>query len=392
MHHLVAGRRVVLIDDVLVSGETMRRHLADLHELENPPAEIRSSVAVISSDAVLDRETVSELGVLPVEVPGDHVHQLASQLASCLGDGLIPFFTDFPVTTETTVSHDTLAAALGGTPWTVVDVTTAQLGLSGVRSISLLPPPEVVDRFAGSLGGEFGFKIIKFRLFVRDDPYEPRLRVVPIVVPDQLLGCDQLADTQSGSLPNGAAVFLLSMRFLLFAMEELDLLTEVQLDNMYDNLAALTATQAVDAAPLARFTPLAEPATSDESLPDARISFPSELRDPGSFVIGDDLVDPLVEQCAQWFTVEHRDPVSLAEVAAVLGAEQAQASLVLDVLNDLGFLVPRPSEYGRVYRPGESFLIDPGVATVGLLGGRYASRARTIEWTSEGYSQPLLGH
>jgi hypothetical protein len=404
--NLLNGKRVALVDDVVVTGKTLKNK-RDFLLAENVQisGELTIDVAVMDEGyQPSDELKLSEFNypsVGRVVLPRNEVDSLACELAECLGTGLVPFFTDFPVSKETPTTSDVLSSLLSLEGWATINVTPSPLSFSGVRSLSLMPPEHEIDAFANDLGIKSGFQILKVRLFVRDDPFKPSFRLVPIVVP-----INNLAVTGDGWVgKDGAALYYISWRFGEFLRKQIAGLPDFEWDPTYEGLAAACLSEL---SPLNELTVtdksiVLEPLTGNETGSDSSCNeidsdsvrkILETLSRSRNSVLGDNVVEPFVMQFKKWFGENQTSDVkekTLGAIANVFKITPSLASIAIDVLNDLGFAVSRPQGGTRVYRHGESFLALINDCPVGLLGGKYASRRETIVWNEDGSSTKILG-
>ena len=305
------------------------------------------------------------------------VHLLASELAESLAVGGIPLFTDFPVSVYETVERAALEEWLRlRSEWTIVDVTPGRLALTEIRNLTLLPPESFIQEFCADLGAEINFQILKLRMFIQENALRPTIRVVAIAVPDQAVaGVDAVV-----------ANYEISVRFLDFCRRQLDVESSLfGLDPSYEAIA-------VHPKPLPEELSF-EPRGSETPLEIAQPILTVEgLSRSGQFTLGDDIVKPIVKRFAEHFSragTKSTPPLLLQEIADSLRSTTQTASLVLDVLNDIGFAVPRTMGSDRVYRTGESYL-ELIESTPGQLGGSYALLPRTVRWSDEGLGEVLV--
>lgn len=410
MYEELKGKKIAIVDDVVVTGNTVKRRKE--HVLKNIQSNnhISINVAVISESLEGDvNQEYAELGVQPIRIAEKEVHKLAFELALCLLSGLVPFFTDFPVYDEIKVTNKELNSLLSMEDWSTIDVTPSALAFSDVRSLSLIPSEHLISSFAQSLKISSKFQIFKLRIFVQDDPFSPSFKVVPIVSPSNQLEVNFDEDwfeteNQAKSIKDGASLYLLSYAFFEFLKKEISIIkaisekTPFQLDANYGNLASvpnkfLQHTNGIEIK-INEGSPIDIKPYADLPV-ESNTIFPNELTSSGVFVLGDDLVNPVIEQFKRWFPQDQPfgdKTVCLNDIASVFkgGATSIQASIIIDLLNDIGFAVPRPLNGSRAYRPGESFLkADLENMKPGVFGGKYAMRQNTIIWKN-GNSKTLV--
>jgi hypothetical protein len=405
------GLRLRVLDDSLVSGRTLQNRIERVRSLVGNSGAVSAEVVVASDE--LD-DLPPELVSVPIRLSTESTAALNRDFASVFGRTLMPYFTDFPVSAQVSLSLDAFGRLLDNASWVTVDVTNAALAGTAYRTYSLLPRSSFREMLAARLGGAAHLlEICKIRVFTEDAGAEVRVRVVAIVSFGALEVASVLTCASALGLPDrvdhvdqamGAATYLASTAVL----------------EAFSSMLAETSTTLGEAAGHTSFEP-------DEEI--AEINLGHELRqrieqlgsdlevlsglravDDGDgtnraleqelrwsdtqfedsaplFILGDDLVQPLFTKIAEINTAVSRhaadwsqESISARSASAELGSNTATLSLCLDVLNDLGFAVPHYYEFSgrvfRAYRPGEvAFESQP---RAGRLGGLLASIPDTL--------------
>jgi hypothetical protein len=407
-HSFWLGKRVVLIDDSVYSGTTLRDRVERLEKLLGESGSLEIHVAFQVGDIDLDVQALVAADP-PISLSGSETAELNRQYARMFGMSLTPYFTDFPVSKLESISVEHFDEIVSNPNWISVDVTNSTISGTGFRSYTLFPAGDFLEELGRVFGPLKGlFDICKLRIFVADDsPTTVRFRVVPIV---SLASIDRnvvrtiLAGLGLTSAPNWTdhqVVGLISYTFARLLMKafrdqlksQISPFILIELDShassvdlggsLFERLDKAIRTWSVSS-----FLPLLDGRSILDSEPNltwqgkalAKVASPH-------FVVGDDLVEPLFkiltelrpapsDRSFRW--VDHS--ITLSELSDRLQADFATVSLEVDVLNDLGFAVPTNYLVGekiqRAYRPGEAAFDQALVA--GALGGRLAAVLQTI--------------
>lgn len=189
-----AGRRAVLIDDVMNLGSSLTRRYDELRELVGDRSVISVLVALRdkgrSSPAFmrhLDIRAEAEGG--PLERSDKQLDALAQQMATCLYRSLMPYFTDFPILKLIDAPSAVLDGLLATERWMVADVT-APISGEGQRAYTLLPTVDterLIRTKAVAPAMELA-ELLKVRLYTAEPETGVRwLRIVPIGVPGAVM-------------------------------------------------------------------------------------------------------------------------------------------------------------------------------------------------------------
>lgn len=387
------GKRVLLLDDTKITGCTIESRAAVLRACA-PEAEIDEKVVLdLSVDPPRDSRDIAEIR--------QHLHL---EFAAIFGEKLIPYFTDFPTSTECKLAPSDFSKLLEMPGWTCVDVTNRALARSRCRSFTLLPPDGLIESYCQSLGIPCSWlKVAKLRVISRDDGAGTVFRVVPIVLTGPFPNDRLLALAAKCSLRTegdgvaaemmGLVSYLLSVQFLKYMRGEIEVVTGVEVN------ADASIEQLVMGAELRALLPSIldglESWLSTVDLSD----FDAEVEGDSGLQLGDQRVtefasylilgDNLVRPAFKLFFSGESNGEQRTYIPIDVGSRQAKEnvgsySLALDVLNDLGFAVPEFKSLDgvscRVFRNGE----PNAWPTVGPLGGRLALLAETMEVVRSG--------
>lgn len=387
------GKRILLLDDTKITGYTLDKRLATLRSCV-PKAEISGGVVLdLSVNPPRDARSVAEIR-----------QRLHLEFAAVFGENLIPYFTDFPTTTERELAPSGFSKLLEMPGWTCVDVTNRALARSRCRSFTLLPPDGLVARYCRSLGIPSSWlKVAKLRVISRDDGVDTAFRVIPIILTDPIPNDRLLELAGRVGLPTwGAGVaaelmglvsYVLSVHFLEYAREAIRAAVGIDVDVdasieqlvMGSDLRALLGSMGSGLEAWLSSSNLRDFETEFDGgiglqLGEERVSeFASYL------ILGDDLVRPAFEI---FFNAEASGETR-TYLPVDVGSRRAKEnlgsySLALDVLNDLGFAVPEFRSMGevscRVFRNGE----PNSWPTAGPLGGQLALLTETMEVVRSG--------
>ncbi|MGV3712844.1 hypothetical protein [Pseudolysinimonas sp.] len=380
-----AGKRVLLLDDTEVSGETMRKRYAAAKRL-------------VGADDEVEKLAVLKIG--PKETRRSYA--LHRQFALAFGENLIPFFTDFPVSREVGVTFGEFGKFLADDDWRVTEVTNEVIAGSGARAYSMFPRAELVDAILSRLGDARRLvEAIKIRVYSHDDIDGVRFRIVPLLLPAAMHeGSLRAWLTQQGVEPRDdldqvehamgivtmivsrAALSVLSDRFrdrVGLEIVEDEAYTAVTLG---PEVSMFASNATVDG--LAILQPALDPTNMVQR--DPTFVWPSEgrrkVKDDGThfIAVGDDVSLPgyhlLYSGALKTDEGVAEHVTTLRDIADATHANLLAASLALDIWNDVGYSVPTQLCHNgvvfRAYRRGEA---APPLKDLrpGFLGGRMAA-------------------
>lgn len=397
-----AGRRVLILDDTRRTGRTVADRIERMRRLVGPTGRVEVDVVVIADNVELSAEDPEIPRSTPVRLSEAELADLSRDFARVFGQGLMPYFTDFPVSKEITITIERLEELLNSDDWLTVDVTNAAIAGSENRTYSLLPRGMLLDDLRSSLGAAAELlEICKVRLFTSDGGLDVRLKAVPVVSFGALdrSSLENANRAMGGSLSEvwqwvGLATYAIArvvlkefadhaMPIVEQAFSEDEAITDINLGPaVRDRLSA----------EFGSLEPLALVARANSgtiSATEQELQWGGKLIDDQASLLvwGDDLVAPVFDPVHALLVEEPEDPrwseraVELHSLADQLGANTTTTSLAVDVLNDLGNTVPcyyeREGVVYRGYRPGEASF-GFGELSTGRLGGRLASVAETI--------------
>lgn len=391
------GRNVDLLDDTSLTGKTLekrRKRLETLREL----------------GSITARPAVELNG------PGYKESELHDQLhmmyARAFSEGLLPYFTDFPISAARSISVTDLEKVWSANGWKVVDVSNAASRSANYKTHTLFPDASVLDSFWSTHASLARLvRVAKLRVFTRyRTSAEVDVRVVPITLINPVtiassieaarrLGIDVNGNHDVLSQAVGYIGYLIADRF----MQSVSQATPVSSlgGSVVDSSLQLLVFGPDLFGQLEQHRQLLDDALSALEFVDAPVGQAEtlilEMFDRASaatpednyYVIGDDLVVPVNEVFDHVKRgVEGRDVIELSHQTN-LNIETA--SLALDVLNDLGLVVPEVSLakglVRRVFRPGE---VRPKHFPEGSLGGRLARVKTSCVITERGGSSQVL--
>jgi hypothetical protein len=395
------GKRVLLMDDTTVTGETLDQ---------------RAEVAqrLVGRHGQVDRRPVIDL----TAASDDEGFALHRQFAMAFGQGLVPFFTDFPISHEQTVSAQQFDDLLSCTRWRTVDVTNAVTAGTGARSFSLFPSAAMLTSFVESLGKTSEIlQVVKFRVFAFDDDEGVRVRLVPIVLLAPLaeaslqewvrsVGIEPTKTAGQSAQAAGLASFLLARELFAVLAREVQEHAGIAIaeDIAFANLNLGSELNAIATSHHLESLAVLTPVTADRmALGDPTFDWPEVAENGSHFsMVGDDVVLPGFTSLRE--ADERRDKskrddwaknaTTLTRIAAVSTSNVLTATLAVDVLNDLGLAVPAPlvldGEVFRGYRAGEAGLRDAEDFAISATGGRFAAFEHTIQIPDEQYFSASL--
>lgn len=394
-----SGRHVILLDDTLVTGGTLGEREANIRRLvgRSGTVDAKAAISIDPDDA------------------DDH-YALHNQFASAFGEGLLPFFTDFPVTGaidldglsfERILAHDKA--------WRTIDVTNAVISGSPARVYTLFPRDGLISDFLQEMGDIASIvELVKIRLFAHDDGGVVRVRFVPLVLTHPMTETSvQRWVREMGFVPNGSSEqsaqalglisFMLS-RALLQTLQEfterefgLTLEEDAELTRLMigDDLNGISTRTYLNG--LRALEPDSDAAVGATVRP--VFAWPNGQPDEGShyIIVGDDAVTPGFEclaatqesvgvpRASGW----EKDATTVARIAEAGRSNVLTASLAIDVLNDLGFAVPASLSHDgyvfRGYRAGEVALRRLSDLQPSPHGGRLAAFAQTRQVADTDY-------
>jgi len=385
-----AGERVILLDDTKVTGKTISARTHSAQRLVGKSGTVEERIAIDLSKGGKSKETLIDLH---------------NQFAMAFGSNLLPFFTDFAMSTEIGVTARQLDRVLADPHWKTVDVTNSVLAGNGSRAFSLFVVDGLAETFLASIGAVGRLvDVSKIRMFVDDNFGALRLRVVPIVLTKSLsrasleswlgtIGVERNGSDEQAAHAAGLVSILLSRAlFATFAEYSreafgLDLvedagLTDLALGSEIARIAAM-----VDLATL-ELLEFEDVADSGEPV-HPTFDWPGSDNAPESHYIiaGDDAVRVGFEKIQTLRSAKERT-TTLGEVAELSGRSVAVSSVAIDILNDLGYSVPLFAIDGemvvRSYRAGEAEIRFEDLMS-GRLGGRLASLSETFAVPNEEY-------
>lgn len=190
-----SGRRAVLVDDVVNLGSRLVDCYDRLVDCVGSDESVTAMVAMRNVDRS-NPHFVEHLGLArqadggPLELDDETLQHVALGLVTCLYRSLMPYFTDFPISTPLRVSAAALDKLLRTERWLVADVT-APIGDGKQRAYSFTANEDIEDRirrFAVSPAIELA-ELLKVRLFASapDENGSRMMRFVPIGVPGPAL-------------------------------------------------------------------------------------------------------------------------------------------------------------------------------------------------------------
>ena len=392
-----AGKTVRLLDDTTVTGRTLEERAAIASRLVGDPA-------LVDSRAAVDLTGVND----------DQSFGLHQQFAMAFGEGLVPFFTDFPVSAETTVDVLSFDNLLASRDWRAIDVTNAVIAGSGARAYSLFPNAEMIASFQDSLGESAALvEIVKLRVYAFDDGPNVKVRIVPLVLTKSLTSDSLTAWLKSVSIEasgNGEQItqalgivsFMLSRQFLTEFAARVN--EQLGIDFVEDvDFAQLTLGSELDSIAGSDSLPTLEILRTTEDAPTREaiqpvFTWPNGDESHNHYaILGDDVVIPGFEclKSTQAKMGGRRDPgwekdaTTLMTIASAGDMNLLTASLAIDVLNDLGYAVPAPLAHDgqvfRGYRAGEAALRPIDSFPAGPLGGKLAAFPETMQISDERY-------
>jgi len=393
-----AGRHVILLDDTRVSGGTLQARAENLRRLVGKTGNVDARAAIcIDPDAV------------------DEHYALHNQFARAFADGLLPFFTDFPVTETLELSGLEFEKILAHDAWRTVNVTNAVVSGSRARAYSLFPRDGLVRELLNELGDSASaVEIAKIRVFAYDDGDAVRVRFVPLVLTCPMaepsvqrwveeIGLVSNGSTEQSAQALGLVSFMLSRalfrvfqrlsarEFGLELAEDEDI-TRLMIGDDLNGISMETYLSSLETLKPHRV------GNADATAPPV-ISWPDGHADGGSQygIIGDDVVVPGFDCLAvtQERIGAHRakgwekEATTMERIMEAGKSNILTASLAIDVLNDLGFAVPAPLTHGgyvfRGYRAGEVALRELDRLKLSPHGGRLAAFPASREILDEEY-------
>ncbi len=404
------GKRVLVLDDTRVTGATLDARLVEARALVGPDGEVLASVALdFGPDAP---PSVSLFGVEPMRVyQVRHKDGLHNQFARAFGDNLLPYFTDFPMTTSLRATAEQFDRLLTAPEWLTVDVTNSAAAGSGARAYSLFPTGDGLAAVRDALRpcAEL-LEIVKLRVFSADDGSTVNVRLVPLVLTggldaESLRACfdalgHPLSDDDRATGQAAAALSFLLSRALLDALRPLLAKTLDQDIAEDDTFGQFTFGPALHArlaewsrhgagGPLELVRPVEGDRPWQADGPD--FGWDHAPAPYGPFlVLGDDAVFPSFERLRASVRAAGGVPgwpshaSALGALADASGGNRPAASLAVDVLNDLGYAVPgyycSDGAVRRGYRQGEAHMPDDLTDLApGRLGGQLASVPETLD-------------
>lgn len=415
------GKKVLVLDDSRVSGKTLSDRVVRLEKMVGSDGSVKADVVVATSASDVGVPLRSE----PIVLDKYEMAHLNRDYARVFSKALMPYFTDFAISSAELITVEALETLLENGPWTSVDVTNVAAAGSSHRTYSLLPNDEVIHDFEARFNPTPGvIEVYKIRLFTADAGTSVRVRAVPIVsfAP---LNTDSVHEAVSSSRSIGddlSAVQLIRILTLVLSQELLDSFSRtceslIDVSFVRDDVISevnggprlddYTAAILGNLRVIQRLRPAREPAKEGtEGV--QRIRWQRHKLDdrPWFLVLGDNLVDPVFKRLIELGNkYKDDDPVdtdsywaansvALQHEAVQLGSNSATLSLAVDVLNDLGIAVPQYYSHGgalfRGYRPGETALAD-SFSSPGRLGGRLASLPETVAVADQfGADEPRL--
>ncbi len=398
------GKRVLVLDDSVYFGNTLADRVERVRRLVGDTGVISADVILCTENGI-PKNLASLLRSDPVTLDPESAIAVGKQILSALNQGLIPYFSDFPVTEIEEIEFDSFAEVLESESWSVYDVTSSISAGTGLKSYTLIPAADfekkVIERF-GDLGALV--EISKLRVFTDEQGAAVRLRSVPILSLGALdLGSIRpvlervdLAHAFDAHPARAVGLMMYSLSRTLLGCFKSELLgAGVQMALKLDEeLAGLLLGQAAFSAMRKKGTSFdptdlvgLQAYEEDASL---RADYASEFAE-GYFVAGDDVVNPVLSSLVAFDADEERQDSEVCLGVPALAApgsplsDRLPVSVALDVLNDLGVSVPLHHNDGtrifRGYRPGENLaLMFAKGLTPGRLGGRLASVDRTLRW------------
>ena len=161
----LAGKRIQLFDDTLITGTTLYRAINRLQD---------SGASVLKTTVLcVDRENWCPALVTPsppyLNVEAHDVTAFSSQAVRAIGVIPRPYSVDFPLYDNIVIKGDKLDSPLINSGWHLDDITTTRQADCGVLNVTMTPAPYMVreldDRFGWAVSGRS--QLMKVRLYAR---------------------------------------------------------------------------------------------------------------------------------------------------------------------------------------------------------------------------------
>lgn len=176
---LVVGKSVLLVDDTMILGTTLRKAKAELIRLG--AMSVKVSVFARDIDVSLPEIIVPDL--VAVDLSSSEMRMFCAAEVNAFSRRAIPYLSDFPISMQATIAKDLFEIMLSGSDWEAFDISRSADAPSSTAH-TFLPSPETSDRLLKSFGLEIQnlCEIVKIRVFARDDDRgNMSCRFVPIV-------------------------------------------------------------------------------------------------------------------------------------------------------------------------------------------------------------------
>lgn len=187
------GKKVIVLDDALVSGTTLHRVVLRLKELKAASIEVR---VITVNDQWFQPEMLEDdagnsyLAQRYNRMENGKCNDLCFRIVRALSILPMPYDIDYPSYGEVHLSNEEFNCMLALTGWSVFDVSSGFQSRHGVRALTAIPDRQTLSRFASSLSCHVLLSSFsKVRLYCRKKPKSDRgydLTIVPMVVLDKL--------------------------------------------------------------------------------------------------------------------------------------------------------------------------------------------------------------
>lgn len=186
-------KKVIVLDDALVSGTTLHRVVLRLRELKADKIEVR--VITVNEKWFQPKMLEDDAGKSYLKqrynrMENGKCNDLCFRIVRALSVLPMPYDIDYPSYGEVHLSNEELNRILALTGWSVFDVSSGFQSGHGVRALTAIPDRKTLSRFARSLScGILLNSFSKVRLYCRKKPKSDRgydLTIVPMVVLGEL--------------------------------------------------------------------------------------------------------------------------------------------------------------------------------------------------------------
>lgn len=178
-----AAERVLVLDESIVVGTTLRRlHDRLIEEFGVERGHIRFRTVCVDRNQIA-RYLIDDLDVVAViDAPTSDVEKFSSDLVVSFFSELVPFFSDFPVTSRLVFDEAAFKLMLDSSDWSVADATAPLLDHTGTTTVSLIPRAATLRRLESRMLPSAAELLdgLKVRLFTRQTGTTNHIVVVPL--------------------------------------------------------------------------------------------------------------------------------------------------------------------------------------------------------------------